>query len=137
MSRLGFLERREEYPRVTKRLELGRYNGQLKGNYIEVWLNWSREFNDRMVEYRDRLGKIAQMPSGTDEEWKAADGALDELAPSMFALNAEFWGCEEDEVRAIYEIDAELWRWIAGQANKMREDYREKRKKAGSATTGS
>lgn len=137
MSKLGFLGQPAEYPEVRRRLDLGGYHPDLKGNFVEVWLNWSRDFNDRMAAYNERVSEIGQMPRETEAQRDDVNAALDDLAPELFELTARYWGCEVEEVQQIYELDAELWRWVSTRANEMRTAYQDKRKKGARRTTRS
>ena len=138
MSKFGFIKD-GEYPRITERLHLRDYNAQFRkwlreqgqeDAYLDIWLNWSREFEAKVQELRWKSAKIVQMPIGDDEQREALLKAQEALMPFSHEVNAEFWGCEPEDVQALYELDVELWSWIVDRANEMRSEYREKRKKA-------
>ncbi len=158
MSTLGFLEGAEEYPRITRRLELGDYDPKLRGNYLEVWVNWSTDFNDRVREAEqehnrallavgaearemaekvrqvlERAGGVLSGPQG--DVLRALVTRVDESQANLEASNrvvrentAAFWGCSYDEVVAIFEVDQELWFWCCQQAIALKNEFRATRK---------
>jgi hypothetical protein len=100
-----------KYPKIVKRLDLGEYHEDLKGDYLEIWVNWSRDYNNRVGDSRSNLLAIADMPDGTDEEKAAKTKAHEAWLAESWELHAEFWGCTPEEVQAVYEVDVDLWRW--------------------------
>jgi hypothetical protein len=128
-SKLEFLRDGKEYPRVTQRLKMDEYNAAFGGDFLEIWLNWSRAFNERVARLESESQRVADMPTRTAEEREAQTAAFDELMPELFELSAERWGCTAEDARAIYEHDIELWRWVNNRSSEMRESYRERRRK--------
>ena len=153
MSKLSFLER-EQYPRITKKLQLDKYNPDFKGDYLEIWLNWSGEYNDRVAAADVQLRRaqlmmnenvqrvlskasealeetdvmILRMLIGKSENGnrrKAIEAALEEVWRNC----AIFWDCEYEDVVQIQELDMDLWEWIMDKSTTMRSEYKEKLKK--------
>jgi hypothetical protein len=127
-SKLSFLAR-DEYPEIRERVNLVDYDQALKGDFLEVWVNWDRAFARAMMEEARLTGLVVQMPVATPEDWEKRLEALTEIRERMFELNARYWGCEREHVETIWEMDVELYDWIVAQANKLRKRYQERKKK--------
>ena len=151
MSKLSFLDL-ESYPRVTQRLSLSQYNPDFKDDYLEIWLNWSAEFNDQVaaadVQLRraqmmmnenvrrildkasEALGKtdaaLLRMLIGEDEDRKKA---INEALEEVWRNCAMFWGCEYEDVAKSQDLDMDLWEWIMDRSTTMRREYKEGLKK--------
>jgi hypothetical protein len=127
MSKLKFLSD-NTYPEIREPLKLDGYDPKLKGSHVEIWLNWSRDFNDKMVDHNRRVFEVMGMQATTRDEFAKKDGAMNELLPATFELNAKFWGCTPEEAQSIYDLDVELWNWISDKANAMRQKFKDRRK---------
>lgn len=129
MSKLNFLENgKSAYPRITKKLHLKKYDPSFKADFLEIWLNWSRDFNEAMLEGNEEVDKISKMPKETQEQRDAIDKAWEEWLPGSFERYAEYWGCTPEQARQIYELDIELWNWIREKSNDLRYEFQERRK---------
>ena len=134
MSRLSKVKETAKYPKLTARLELGDYNSELQGDYLEVWLNWSRDFNDRVLANQSQLMTIRSMPVTTESEREAYAKALERWLATAKRIYAEFWDCTVDDIQAIYDLDISLWDWVTARSLTLRAEYQEKRKKVGSSS---
>lgn len=132
MSKLNFLDdgARELYPRETRRVELGDYGDHLKGDYLDVWVNWTRAKSDLAISLAMDAGEIVAMKLG-----KERDKVLAKLNEKMFQHQADWWGISVDEVMAIHAIDTALSDFITIRATELRREYIEDRKKVGSDLT--
>jgi hypothetical protein len=137
VSKLGFLSE-NSYPKIERRLYLRDYSPEFRkwlreagqeDLYLDVWVNWSREFEREMQELRWEAAKVLQMPIGNDDQRQTLLKAQGDLMPLSYRLNARFWGCDEDDARAIYEQDVELWNWVVKRSSDLRDEYQEERKK--------
>jgi GTP-dependent phosphoenolpyruvate carboxykinase len=126
MSKLDFLQRKAEYPRITKRLDLGRYHKKLRGQYLDVWLNWDREFQERWLDSGEKLQELQAMPVDTEEQRGAQQKAVDDYVPRYFELFGEYLGCSAEEVETLFNLDTNLWLWITEEVGKMRARYLKK-----------
>lgn len=122
MSRLGILQQPEQYPRITKKLELRLYDPKLKGNWLEVWVNWSSEFNERVQEAERELSRarLAVGEAARAVVVKARDvlekvgGELTPTERAVFEVlvtQVEEEGQErlETAIRVVREVTAEFW----------------------------
>lgn len=129
MSSLKFLTK-TKYPRELRRVHLVKYNKDLQGDYLDVWVNWSRDMSDRSLKLVMRATEVAALPLGDER-----DKALVELNADLWAFQAEWWGIPVEDVEQIYRIDVSLYDWIVDQANTLRQKYRDERKKVNGAST--
>lgn len=164
MNKLSFLQG-DEYPRITRRLELGDYDSKLRGNYLEVWVNWSTDFNDQVreteQEHNRALLAVGEAARGAAEKARETlDAAGVELSPverdvfralvtrvdegqenleastrAVRENTAAFWGCSYEEIVAIFNKDQELWFWCCQQAIALKDDFRATRKNVVSGGT--
>ena len=135
MSKLDILHN-GKYPRVIKKLHLDQYDAQFRGNYVEVWLNWSSDFFKRVQETAVELAQsrlaLAEARAGTEVDQERVDecqAALDLALQDIYAANAEMWNCEPGEVEQIADLDIELYGWLTRSTTELREAFRERQKK--------
>lgn len=152
MSKLGFLG--SEYKKIRENLDLGLYSDDLKGNSLDVWVNWSKDFNERVDEANATM-KLSRMAAGPEIQaiLKRASETLDSddvlfLRPFLFvndeakttalrgavdAFNgvmAVFWDCAKAEVDQIMVVDLDLYGWCIDNSMALRKRFQETRKKA-------
>lgn len=136
--KLAFLKG-TDFPRIVKKLPLKEYSEEFaqllkeagqEDAYLSIWLNWSRDFQDKYFDAIQRINEIGQMPTETEEQVAEKEAVFDELLPTLFELNAEYWGCSAEDVRDLYETDVVLWQWINAQAGEARDEYASKRSRA-------
>jgi hypothetical protein len=132
MSKLTFLSNGRDYPRETRRLELGEYHPDLAGDFLDVWVNFSRGVSEQRLELALESLEISKLPLG-----KERDKRLGKLLEKTQAFHAEWWGVPLEQVRQLYEIDTALYEWITFKASELRGEYVDERKKAGSVSTDS
>lgn len=142
MAKLDFLN--QEFPELRDKLDFGEFHEELAGNYVEVWLNLSDEFqaeieahqkkNETYYERRDvLLGALSrdELPPDKREEYEAE---LEERQEAYHRRTADIysrlWNCEPDEVLALFRADITLVSWLISRTWEMIGEYREGRKKA-------
>lgn len=128
MSKLGFLNTGGEYPRITKKLYLKGYDAAFKDDYLEIWLNWSRDFNEAMLDGNKELARVMALQADTPELQARQDEAFDGWLPGSFERYAEYWGCTPEQAEQIYRVDIELWNWIREKADALRVEFQTRRK---------
>jgi len=118
------------FPKVHKRLDLvdfARYMRDqgvddedaeavaqmLEGSYLKVWLNHNQAFREKHLEWN------ALVESGEVEDAWALGREV----------QADLWGCEVEDVNAIYDLEPSLARWINDKAWSFVGEYRSGRKK--------
>jgi hypothetical protein len=130
MSKLKFLERATKYPRETRRINLAEYHPDLEGDFIEVWVNWSREFLERSFALARESVEIRSLDT-SDAKTKA----MEELNDKALEFQADWLGISVADLRQIYQIDVALYDWIIDEANRLRREYVDERKKAESGSS--
>lgn len=108
-----------EFKAVTRRVNLGEYDGSLDGGTIDVWVNVPRELMAEMrgvsaetthVEMVGMLGRVWNPPG---------------------IKSAEPW--PEEDIQALYEHCAEqdpmLWRWVTKSTWNLVMEYQGLKKK--------
>jgi hypothetical protein len=125
MSKLSFLNNGAKYPREVRRIDLGDYHQALSGDFIEVWVNWSKAMNDRALALAVEASAVVSLSLGEERDKRLA--ALNEKA---YAHQAEWFELPVDQVKALQEVDVSLYSWIIDQANAARRAYEADRKKA-------
>lgn len=131
MSKLKFLER-TKYPRETRRVHLVKYHKDLNGDYIDVWVNWSRAISDKSLELAREAGEVSRLSLGEERDQRLA--ALNE---AVFEFQSSWWDVPVEEVRQLYGIDVTLYNWVIDESNRLRSEYVDERKKAASDSTDS
>lgn len=114
MPKLEILKR--EFPRLRRRLDFGEFAEELAGNFVEVWLNPSREFVERFAIH------AAHMKAKDDERRPE-----DELLSEAVALYAELWDCTIEQVQGLFDLDAGFCVWLMDRTWNLLEDYRKGR----------
>jgi hypothetical protein len=131
MSSLKFLDNGARYPRETRRLELSEYDAAYDGDYIEIWVNLSRQMRDRGIALARESFAIAEMPLGPERDKRQS-----QLHAELHAFQAEWWGIPVEQARMLYEeVDSGLHDWIVERANELRLEYEDSRKKVADDST--
>ena len=142
MSKLDFLNK--ENFKLTKTLDLGRFNEQLSGQTLEVWLNLDRAWYADLVKLRmtgaenqewieAEAKRIAALP---DDEKEAATVAMgneaearaNELNALAFSVWGRLWGCTPEEAEQIKAVSLPLYQWCINTALDLLAEYRGKQK---------
>ena len=89
-----------EHPKVTSRVDLVDYHRDLKGEFIDVWVNIDREMTRALQAGRFDALQIAQMPYATDEDMEARGKASDALVETMKQIHVRWFGLTREEVLA-------------------------------------
>jgi len=132
MSKLNFLSNGRDYPRETRRLELGDYHPDLQGDFLDVWVNLSRGVSEQRLELAMESLEISKLPLGEER-----DKRLAKLLERTQAFHSEWWGVPIEQVQQLYQIDTALYEWIVSRASDLRAEYVDERKKVASVSTGS
>jgi len=142
VAKLDFLKR--EFPVLREKLDFGDFHPELAGNYVEVWLNLSHAFEDRVRQHREQYAAyerrrdtiIEALESDRLGEGKAEElrdelkRRSEEMQQSTAEIYAELWGCTEEEYRQLVTMDAALTTWLIETTWQMIGGYRDGRKKA-------
>lgn len=121
---------KEEYPKVTKRIELKDYHPDLEGDYVDVWVNIDRELEQGLLDGKLESLHIATLPASTDDDMAERRKRLAQLVDDMKSLHERWWDLEREVLDFIYDTDVELYHWIVGMANHLKDEYEEERKNA-------
>jgi hypothetical protein len=131
MSKLKFLDNGARYPRETRRLELGEYDPIYDGDFVEVWVNLSRQMRDRGIGLAREALAIGEIPLG-----KERDKRQKQLHAELYSFQAEWWGIPVEQAQLLYEeVDAGLYDWMVDRANELRDAYEDSRKKVDDDST--
>jgi hypothetical protein len=130
MTKLQFLENGAQYPKETRRVELGDYHESLAGDFIDVWVNLPRRLSDERLTLAVDAANIATVNLGDER-----DKQLAKLNERMMQFHSEWWGVPLEQIQQLYQIDTILYEWIALQASRLREAYSEDRKKVDESST--
>ena len=126
-----------EHPKVTSRVDLVDYHRDLKGEFIDVWVNIDREMTRALQAGRFDALQIAQMPYATDEDMEARGKASDALVETMKQIHVRWFGLTREEIDYLYEVDTNLYHWLVDRANDAQSEYDEDRKNAGRESSDS
>ncbi len=124
MSKISFTDSLDQYPRVAKRIQLGDYHKDLKGDFIDAWQNIDRELSNSLLAVARESIAIAQLDLGPDR-----DERLAKLIEDMQKLHSRWWDLPLDTVKAIYRTDVALYNWLVTQSSDARTEYEKSRKK--------
>ncbi len=115
----------------------------LGGSYLSVWVNHNQEFQDKWLEWNLAIDEGNRIRRKLKNEGLQKEPDGDRIAALTTELNKQteitlvlgkevealLWGCEPDDVTAIYEVEAALARWINDRAWDYVTEYRSGRKK--------
>lgn len=117
----------------------------LEGNFANVWLNHSVEFGRRRSKFNEMvadsestraqlLSESVKPPAERSDAtiktlMSVRRSQLSEIEEAGYKLDAEFWGVEPDDVRAVMSVSTELYKWINSTAWGYVAEYRDARKK--------
>jgi hypothetical protein len=135
MSKLRFLKDRAAYPKETRRVELGDYHEDFRGDFIDVWVNFDRRTQDARLKLSMEAVDVEGLPATTEQDREARDVRVAKLNENMWKFHSEWWGLPVEDVKALWEIDTVLYSWIVSRAVALREEYIEERKKAARGST--
>jgi hypothetical protein len=131
-------------PELREKLDFGEFHPALAGNYVDVWLNLSKDFqkeitahqeaNEVYYDRRDTLLEALErddLPPGKREEYEAElEERMTEYNERTWRIYARLWDCEPEEVAALAREAEELFFWLVSETWKRIGDYRAGRKKA-------
>ena len=142
MSKLDFLK--ADNFKLTKTLDLGRFNEQLSGQTLDVWLNLDRAWYADLVKMRMQSGEnqkwieeeTARITALPDDEKEAAVNAMNyeaearanEVNALAFSVWGRLWGCTPEEAGQIKAISQPLYQWCIETAMDFIAEYRGKQK---------
>lgn len=130
MAQLEILNK--QFPRLRKRLDFGEFHPDLAGNSVDVWLNLSAEFEQRLREHEaqgDEIERREQAATATDDEDTELAALRERRAAETAAIYAEMWDCTEEEFRALIALDPVLSTWLFTRTWELVRDYRAGRTK--------
>ena len=108
----------QKIPRITRSVDLKEYDDALAGHVVEIWVNWSLDFDDRFSRLAERLSKDTQQ---------------EDIEQELFAVCAELWHSTPEEVLALHRADPTLWEWLWGKTLALRAEFRQERRKNASS----
>ena len=142
MSKLDFLK--ADNFKLTKTLDLGRFNEALSGQTLDVWLNLDRAWYADLVKLRmagnenqewieAEAKRITALP---DDEKEAATIAMGNEAEARaneanalsYSVWSRLWGCTPEEAEQIKTISQPLYQWCIETAMDLIAEYRGKQK---------
>ncbi len=126
-----------EHPKVTTRVDLVDYHRDLKGEFLDVWMNIDREMTRALQAGRFEALQIAQLPYATEEDLDARAKRSDGLVETMKQIHVRWFNLTREEIDYLYEVDTNLYHWLVDRANDAQTEYDEDRKNAGRGSSDS
>jgi predicted phage gp36 major capsid-like protein len=138
MAKLDLLK---GFPILRSKLDFGEFHPDLAGNYVDVWLNLSDDFEARVQEHQARWKEFEETQKQFLKEVKELEGeALDrtredlgrlseEMVQSTAELYATMWDCTPEEYRQLVVLDTALTNWLFKRTWEKVREYREGRAK--------
>jgi len=133
------------FPELRTRLDFGEFHEGLAGNYVEVWLNLSEDFNEERRAHTKRYEVFERRRDALVEgiesgrlKGKELDVArielialVEEMAVATAGIYARLWGCSVEEYRALVQTEGaqRLMAWLYERSWEMVADYRAARTK--------
>ncbi len=136
MSKIRIRET-DEHPKVTTRVDLVDYHRDLKGEFLDVWMNIDREMTRALQAGRFEALQIAQLPYATEEDLDARTKRSDGLVETMKQIHVRWFNLTREEIDYLYEVDTNLYHWLVDRANDAQTEYDEDRKNAGRGSSDS
>jgi len=122
MSNLEILNR--EFPRLRKKLDFGEFHPDLGGNSVNVWLNLSADFEERIAAHTELRRRIAALEA-EEEPGEDLVALQEELTQGSTEIYSTMWDIEPAEVQALIGLDLGLTEWLFRRTWEMVRAYRE------------
>lgn len=130
MANLELLSK--QFPRLRKKLDFGEFHPDLAGNSVDVWVNLSADFEQRLRDHQaqgDEIERRQEAATATDEEDAELAAMQEQRRAETAAIYAEMWDCTEEEFQALIVLDQTLTVWLFRRTWELVREYRAGRTK--------